>query len=211
VLLAANLVPLVGVLFLGWSVFATVLLFWLENVIVGVFNVLRMAWAQPDNPAIWLGKLFLIPFFIVHYGGFVTVHGILVLALFAGKGAGPMTGGFPGPTTFLHAVQGAGITTAALVLVVSHGFSFLFNYVGAGEYRAARLNALMGQPYGRVVVLHLVILGGGFLLLMLGSPLVPLALLVALKTGLDLRAHVREHSSREVRPETTSPTGGPMA
>src|SRR5438128_1777645 len=35
VLIAANLVPLAGVLFFGWSVFATLLLFWVENVIVG--------------------------------------------------------------------------------------------------------------------------------------------------------------------------------
>ena len=45
VLVAANLVPLAGVLFFGWSVFATLLLFWVENVIVGGFNVLRMLWA----------------------------------------------------------------------------------------------------------------------------------------------------------------------
>jgi len=34
------------------------------------------------------------------------------------------------------------------------------------------------------MVLHVLILGGGFLVQMLGSPLIPLALLVVLKTGL---------------------------
>ena len=48
VLVAANLVPLAGVLFFGWSVFSTLLLFWVENVIVGAFNVLRMLVAQPQ-------------------------------------------------------------------------------------------------------------------------------------------------------------------
>lgn len=205
-LVAANLVPLAGVLFLGWSVFATLLLFWLENVIVGGFNVLRMAWARPHNPALWAGKLFLIPFFIIHYGMFVTVHGIFVLAFFGGVGAGALSGGFPGPATFLHAVQGAGITLAALALVASHGFSFLFNYLGAGEYRTVPLEALMRGPYGRVVVLHLVILGGGFLVMTLGSPLVPLALLVVLKTGLDLVAHTREHKGAAASAETASPS-----
>src|SRR5438067_13751016 len=46
-----------------------------ENVIVGGFNVLRMLWAQPDNPLIWVAKAGMIPFFIVHYGMFTTVHG----------------------------------------------------------------------------------------------------------------------------------------
>jgi len=40
-----------------------------------------------------------------------------------------------------------------------------------------------------------VILGGGFLVTLLGSQLIPLALLVVLKTGLDLFSHVREHAA----------------
>src|ERR1051325_10696525 len=109
VLVAANLVPLAGVLFFGWSVFATLLLFWVENVIVGGFNVLRMLWAQPDNPLTWVAKAGMIPFFIVHYGMFTTVHGLFVLTLF-GK---MQLRGLPGPTAFFHAVQGAGMAGGA--------------------------------------------------------------------------------------------------
>ena len=189
VLVAANLVPLAGVLFFGWSVFATLLLFWVENVIVGGFNVLRMLWAQPDNPLIWVAKAGTIPFFIIHYGLFTTVHGVFVLTLFGGV----HERGFPGPSTFLHAVQGAGIWPAALALAASHGVSFAFNYIGAGEYRTAALATLMSRPYGRVMVLHVVILGGGFLVQALGAPVAAIAMLVVLKTGLDLAGHLREH------------------
>src|SRR5438067_2017265 len=109
--------------------FSTLLLFWVENVIVGGFNVLRMLWAQPDNPLIWVAKAGTIPFFIFHYGMFTTVHGVFVLTLFGGVNQR----GFPGPSTFLHAVQAAGIWPAALALAASHGVSFAFNYIGAGE------------------------------------------------------------------------------
>jgi len=54
--------------------------------------------------------------------------------------------------------------------------------------------ALMFRPYGRVMVLHVVILVGGFLVTKLGSPLIPLALVVVLKTGLDLSGHRGEHA-----------------
>ncbi|MES1203719.1 MAG: DUF6498-containing protein, partial [Pseudomonadota bacterium] len=37
-----NAIPVFGVLFGGWSAFALMLLYWLENVIIGVFNVARM-------------------------------------------------------------------------------------------------------------------------------------------------------------------------
>jgi len=41
-LIIANIVPLYGVFFLNLQAFPILLLFWLENVIVGVFNVLKM-------------------------------------------------------------------------------------------------------------------------------------------------------------------------
>src|SRR5260221_13300985 len=83
-LVAANLVPLAGVLFFGWTVFATPLLFWVENVIVGGFNILRILLAQPQIGAMWAGQVFMIPFFTFHYGLFTTVRGLFVLCLFRG-------------------------------------------------------------------------------------------------------------------------------
>ncbi|HEX5218205.1 MAG TPA: DUF6498-containing protein, partial [Verrucomicrobiae bacterium] len=74
-----------------------------------------------------------------------------------------------------------------------HGFSFAYNYIIGGEYRTTSLPALMVQPYGRVIVLHVAILGGGFLVMALGSPVAGLALLVLLKIALDVRAHLKQH------------------
>ncbi len=193
VLIAANLVPLAGVVFFGWSVFATLLLFWVENVVVGAFNALRMVSAQPTNRAVWATKLWLVPFFLFHYGMFTTVHGVFVLAMFGGS---IFDAGFPGPGTFVGAVRAAGIWPAALALVASHGVSFAVNYLGAGEYRTADLVSLLWRPYGRVMLLHGVILGGGVLVQKLGASVAALALLVVLKTVLDLSGHVREHGVR---------------
>ena len=50
----------------------------------------------------------------------------------------------------------------------------------------------MTQPYGRVVVLHMAILGGGWAMMALKSPLVGLVLLVVLKTAIDIKAHRAE-------------------
>src|SRR5213594_3799766 len=84
-LVIANAVPLAGVLFFGWQVFPLLLLYWLENVIVGGFNVLRMLVADPDDPVRWAAKIFLIPFFCVHFGMFCFVHGVFVFGFFGGK------------------------------------------------------------------------------------------------------------------------------
>ena len=173
-LLAANLVPLVGVLAFGWDLGVVMLLFWAENAVIGVYHVVRLALV-----ARWAG-LFLVPFFTLHYGIFTTVHGVFVVTLFVGE-ADPWA---------LARVIVPGI----LALVVSHGYSFVTNVLrggGLGEGKDA--SALMVAPYRRVVVMHLTILGGGFLLVLLGSPLPALVLLVVLKTAVDLWAHLKEH------------------
>ncbi len=49
-LLVANLVPLVGVLWFGWNVWTILTIYWLENGVVGVFNVLKMLHAEGPEP-----------------------------------------------------------------------------------------------------------------------------------------------------------------
>jgi hypothetical protein len=89
-------------------------------------------------------------------------------------------------------VSSSGVLWGVAALVVSHGISFVTNYLGAGEYRNADPAVLMGQPYARVVVQHVTIIFGGVLLMALGSPRPGLVLLVVLKIGMDLVAHERE-------------------
>ncbi|HEV2436148.1 MAG TPA: DUF6498-containing protein [Verrucomicrobiae bacterium] len=186
----ANLVPVAGVFLLGWEIFPLMFLFWSENVIIGVINVLKMLTANPESPSSWAAKLFIIPFFCVHYGMFTFVHGVLVIGLFGG-GLKPGTG-LPTPETFWKIAHDNYLGWAILGLAVSRGISFATNYLGSGEYQRASLQQLMQQPYGRIVVLHLAILFGGFLMLALHSPVWGLLLLVALKISLDLRGHFAE-------------------
>ena len=187
VLIAANLVPLVGVVAFQWTVFSVLLLYWCENVVIGAFNVLRMLVATPGNVAADAGKLFLIPFFTFHYGMFAFVHGIFVLTLF-----GPGGGTSLSPARLVEAVRTAGVGYGVLAIVLSHGFSFVHNYLASGEFRRASLQRLMFQPYARVMVLHLTILVGGFAAKAVGAPTAALVVLIVLKTSLDLRSHLAE-------------------
>src|SRR4030066_590779 len=84
VLIAANLLPLYGVLVLGWAVFPVMVLFWLENIVIGALNILRILFASPAVPAKWSGKFMLMLFFTVHYGLFTAIHGKFVFSLFGG-------------------------------------------------------------------------------------------------------------------------------
>ena len=187
VLLAANLVPLLGVLSGQWTVLSILLLYWFENVVIGGVNVLKMASADPKSVASDAIKFFLIPFFIFHYGMFCFVHGMFILAFF-----GHGTRFSPSPAAFVTAMRGAGVGFAALCIAISHLFSFVHNFLLDGEFRRTTPQLLMGQPYARVVVLHVTILIGGAAAGALGQPTVALILLVVLKTAMDLRAHLAE-------------------
>jgi hypothetical protein len=192
VLVAANVLPLAGVLFWGWDVFALLVLFWMENVVVGVFFVVRMVFADLEDAALWMAKLLMVPFFCVHYGMFTAVHGVFVFMLF-GQGKYRVDG-LDALAPAARAATDYGLWLPLAVLFGSHFFSFAWNYLYRGEFRSAQLSSLMLQPYGRVVVLHVAIILGGIAAMALGLPVWALLVLLALKVALDFRAHVKEHS-----------------
>jgi len=45
-LILSNLIPLIGVLFFGWDVSTILILYWSENVIIGFYNIFKMAMAR---------------------------------------------------------------------------------------------------------------------------------------------------------------------
>ena len=213
-LIVANAIPIVGVLFFGWSLLTILVLYWIENAIVGLWNVPKIVLAQgsltetpigapsgtpPAGPRAafanliggripTLGRVAMAAFFVLHYGGFWVGHGVFVFALpnFAGA-----FGGGPGP---FGEVLWSNVWLAAAALFLSHGASFFFNYLSRGEFRRISPPQQMFAPYGRVVVLHLTILFGAFVAGLLGAPLGVLLILVVLKTAFDLRLHLREHT-----------------
>lgn len=198
-LILANLVPLAGVVVFDWDVFAVVFLFWLENLVVGGFNILRMAWVERGAERKPLAKVALIPFFAFHYGMFTLIHGTFVFSIFGG---GMVEGvGFPSFMTIVDVIAAQKLWIAVAALFVSHGYSFVANYLGGQEYRRVRLDRLMHQPYTRVIVLHLVIIVGGFVVLTLQEPRIGIVVLVVVKIVMDARAHLQEHRKLQSGPD----------
>jgi Family of unknown function (DUF6498) len=206
-LVAVNLIPLIGVAFWGWSLMLILVLYWIESGIVGAINVFKIARAQGSTTlgvggsrltirmtglAAGLARGGIIGFFIFHYGMFWVVHGIFVflLPLFAGLSASGESG--LGPMDF-GPLPLEGVALSALGLAVSHGVSFFTNFLGRGEYLHVSPEQQMMSVYGRVIVLHITILAGAFVVGLFGTPLAALVLLVGLKTMIDLFFHVREH------------------
>lgn len=209
-LVAANLIPLWGVVFWDWDAFNIVLLYWSENIVVGFYNILKMAFVKVSHPAEHLGKLFMIPFFTVHYGGFCAGHGLFVLTLFE-KGDSSFMNNTTWPCFFVflqmllnvikhaYSIMSIEMRYAMGALFLSHGVSFVYNYLIKGEYARVELNKLMGSPYARIVIMHIAVLFGAFLTMGLGSPIGILIVLVGLKTSLDVIFHMRQHKKHQAK------------
>src|SRR3954466_4686831 len=198
-LIVANAIPLFGVLFLGWNVWTILTIYWLENGVVGIFNILKMSKAAGPEPAgssavryngrpIIGGaaaKAALIPFFVVHYGIFWVVHGIFILTLPQFQAFGDETAGI--------ANDPVAVAFVLVGLAISHGISYRLNYIGRGEYLRTSVARQMSAPYGRLMVLHLTIILGGMAIAMTGASSAAVLVLVLLKTALDLGLHLAEH------------------
>ena len=184
-LIAANLVPLAGVLLGQWKLGDVMVLFWSESAIIGFYTALKMAVAGK-----W-AALFAVPFFVGHFGGFMAVHFMFVYGFFLDGFAG----GGPEPGA-LAALKGlfTPLWPALAALFASHGVSFAVNFLGQREYAGATVQNLMTAPYKRIIVMHLTIIFGGALAMMLKTPAPSLAMLILLKIAADMRAHTREHA-----------------
>ncbi len=139
-------------------------------------------------------KLFLIPFFTVHYGLFTAVHGMFVFSLLGENGSFFGGGGpFSSLPGMVEEVMRGGGLWGALALAASHLVSFVHHYFIRGEFRRTTVPQLMFAPYGRIVVLHIAILGGAFAIQALGSPIFLLMILIFGKIAIDLGLHFRSH------------------
>ncbi|MEM1174841.1 MAG: DUF6498-containing protein [Pseudomonadota bacterium] len=190
-IVAFNLVPLAGVWLFGWQTFDLIFLYWMENVIIGVFTVLRMV-VRPYQHAIDIAApAFLAPFFVVHYGMFCFVHGLFVVSLFGGEN----TVSRDLLESVALVLDQPGMLMALLSLLALQAFDWLRDTVKRG-LGSDGVKDLMSSPYRRIFVLHIVIIGGGFLLTALGDPAVGLMMLVVVKTASDLY-HARDDASNE--------------
>src|SRR5205085_1655594 len=133
-----------------WDLGAIMVLYWAESAVIGFYYVLKMFVVGRS------AALFSVPFFIGHYGGFMVGHFLFVYYLFI-RGMGSMNGAEQ-PVWATLSQLFVPLWPALLALFISHGISFAVNFIGKREYAGQKMETMMDQPYGRILVMHLTIL-----------------------------------------------------
>lgn len=194
VLVIVNLLPLLAVFFLHWNPFDLIIAYWIENVVIGFFNVFKILLAEGKraefkNIAVsvngkalhTISKVSSATFFTVHYGMFTFIHGVFVLGMFAEK------------SYIFAAGSVASLLGFVLALIFSHGFSFFYNFLGKGEYKYNSSDYYFSLPYARIFPIHLTIIIGGMLAETLGFAWPVAVFFTLIKLAMDLGGHVFEH------------------
>lgn len=203
--LAFNALPVIGVAFWGWSAFALIFLYWIENVIVGARTLLSMAaTALARGGTNFLATLFFGAFFAVHYGIFCFGHGVFITLMFGQLDAAnaPMLDATP--FDLIGVAGDVFARTPDLVwglaaIIGWQAMQFAF-FLARGEARATDAQELMGAPYPRIFALHVTIIIGGALIMALGAPIWSVVVLALIKAGYDVGAALKSPRKAERTP-----------
>lgn len=188
-LIAVNIViPMIGLGVFRWDAATLLFVYWGENIVVMFYALLRLAFSKHvDDVRVndrrvplsgTASKLFVLGFFIVHFGIFSLVHLGFLVSIFA-------TESF---SVYLHA-----ILIGAPLLFVSHGVSFVQNF-WFRERQTVPTYELMVKPYARIVPIHVAIILSGFFVFWTDAPLAGAIILSVVKLLFDVRLHAGSHA-----------------
>jgi len=183
-----SLFPLAGLLFFGWDWRQILILFWLENITVGIKTVIGMArtnsspsavtspeGGEQTGPINQVAKLGSIVFFVVHYGMFTFVHGIFVFALVSGVFLTEVSQQSSAPVDMVMVY--VLWTIVSLVQIVS-----LFKQPAPTSSIAQQFSS----PYSRIVPLHIAVILGAFAIVLFNLPTGVAIVLIVMKLIFDI-------------------------
>ena len=184
-LIAGNLIALAGVLYWGWDLRALLVLYWLESLVIGVLNIPKILTAAGSAGH----RIRIALFFTFHYGLFWLGHGLFLFVFLMPKIE--EVGGAQPPFPYSSVKLAFYVIAASLVL------GFVMDLLRTKDRPKLPPIFVMFAPYGRVFVMHILILGGAYAAAQYASVLPVLLLFVALKTIAELGSMVIGKSMRK--------------
>ncbi len=184
ILILANSVPILGIIFFKWDVFSILFLYWLETIVLGFFNILKMLAIGKEK------ALPLIIFFIIHYLIFNGAHLMFLVAVFAPKNILSNLWFLNLDLIFNYLKT---VIIALIPLFISHGFSLFFNFLEPKEFLKISIVKQMFTPYKRVIIMHFIVIFTSIPVILFKENIIAIIFLVILKVFFDILGHIAEH------------------
>ena len=212
-LILVNLVPLYGVWFLGWDANRIFLIYCLETVLIGFFNVFKMltilfagdikSGTNKEDYPVFFG-VFMVIFFMFHYGFFVFVQTQLFFAI------SNLLDSRSFSTSYQKVFEMLGPEGHLLLGLFASYYllDFIFNFLQTNKYKTTQLPEQMFLPYIRIFVQQLVVIAGGiflmfnanslFILLFIGIKIVFELLYSNEKFSAYIKKNIKEEKEKEL-------------
>jgi hypothetical protein len=196
-LILVNLLPIIGIWFFGWKLSDLFILYWAESLIIGFFWFIKLiiSFILSEGRSRRLPIfLFTVIFFSIHFTGFMFGHLLAIMSIIVFHGT--LTDWSVVFTTVRDTFST--LTIPLISLFISHGYSFVTNYILGKEYKSSVItknNSFQSfPPYGRIIVMHISIflMAGLLSACRLAAPFSAI-LIVITKILTDLRGHRIEH------------------
>ena len=209
ILVLSNVLLGVGVLVFGWNIHHLLFAYWLEIIIIGLFNLAKIVvvcivgnpWGARIGSDSRFGNLFMsfvaIVFFATKFGGVIIATFFLLLIL-PSAFVEPEVAKASGFIWKSLREMLSGVSYYIPILLISHGVSFLINFIGRKEFKKDTVIWLIVYPYVRCLTMMIVVIPS-----VLISQLYPVfgltstfaLVLVVFKLVGDLLTHLRIHSN----------------
>ncbi len=188
-LILLNLVPVYGVFYWGWKSFDLIFLYWLENLIIGAFTILKLVVYPYQNLSQIPGRIFPSILFTVHYGIFCLAHGCFIVLFFSpNEQYRSQFGDITHLITLIVAQRQLGW---AIIALTAYQLIDWLRDIKSNWPNEEKVENIMSAPYKRIIVLHFAIIGGGFFIAGKNDPIGGLLLLIALKIANDIYQWVK--------------------
>lgn len=197
-LVVANLIVLVGVVFWGWSLAQVLITYWLEGLIMGLLAVMQIALAQeaefkPDPDSKYpesFTKRATIQQFSVFFFLFMGMSGWLLYLFFLDSSSGFASENHIRPGDLRELIP------VVIVFTLGHIVSLVVTYVSKNLFFDSR-QAFPGQALKRMITLHVSLILGAILLFMTGGQQIFVVLFVVIKTYYDFLGSIQTDSEKE--------------
>ncbi len=141
-LIVANLVILISAVSIFNTLWAFLLIYWMESAMIGFYHVLKMLLVKGGSQ-LRDNKFVMIPAFIFLFGYYMANLLLWVFAILIS------TAEIPDMTQVFSILLGVGL------LFLSHGISFYTNFLKKKEYEKKTLREIMFTPFRRTIVMQL--------------------------------------------------------
>lgn len=188
VILLANIFPIAGVLFFGWGLMDILFLYWMESGIIALFTIVKVFLAEEGQMKEYVSAAFLG----FHFAVFMLLHLLLISFIFGSFGSVSL--GTLGVVSYAFAV-----------LLLSHSFSLIRNFIEKKEFEVENVRNLMTSPYKRVYLMQLTLILLGFGAFLWGEAVLLLLLMIVAKVSTDVYSHLNEHSKLESKEAEAPP------